>query len=574
MLTRSKLRKSKLNNNTNSKSKMADNSDNNGGSEVEFDVNNQMGEKGWGEATESESPEVSSEARGQRQHDEVRAETEQTQSQNETQQQTPTNIDIVALLQQFTQRLEQRMTENTKQSEQRITENTNKNLAQLFAENNRKNEENTKRLLEENNKQIERNITKTMTENITRIEKRIDEIERKMEEKYTQQTQEHKTQTEQQIQVIRNENQETATRIRTEVKDVVRDEVTKVRTEAKDHWEKCEESLQQHQASVAHELRTITNKIITHKKKNEEQVEQLKECYENNCSSIEEKISKIKEDMRHKIAQIERTPRQQGVVVEHTKNINFNGEGEYPMEFVKELEAIHREYYQDEDISWIGRHLDGEAAIWWKLIRSEVNTFAQFQTAFMSKYWNQMIQETVRDKLEFGRYRPESGLSMTQYMERCILQNRQLIPPISDQHLIRKLANHYHRDIAVACITRGVRNITEFQNLLMEFAALRQRKNGANGECTLQVEPKQEGNINHANHPSENRTERHKNQRHKGPWRHEGRAREANERDRRLPKRVYESQINTIASTSGIQTTSQVDSSTNAQMNGNTQSKN
>ena len=61
------------------------------------------------------------------------------------------------------------MTENTKQSEQRITENTNKNLAQLFAENNRKNEENTKRLLEENNKQIERNITKTMTENITRI---------------------------------------------------------------------------------------------------------------------------------------------------------------------------------------------------------------------------------------------------------------------------------------------------------------------------------------------------------------------------------------------------------------------
>ena len=129
MLTRSKLRKSKLNNNTNSKSKMADNSDNNGGSEVEFDVNNQMGEKGWGEAMESESPEVSSEARGQRQHDEVRAETEQTQSQNETQQQTPTNIDIVAVLQQFTQRLEQRMTENTKQSEQRITENTNKNLS-------------------------------------------------------------------------------------------------------------------------------------------------------------------------------------------------------------------------------------------------------------------------------------------------------------------------------------------------------------------------------------------------------------------------------------------------------------
>ena len=64
--------------------------------------------------------------------------------------------------------------------------------------------------------------------------------------------------------------------------------------------------------------------------------------------------------MRHKIAQIESNPRPQGMVIEHAKNINFNGEGEYSMEFVKELEAIHQEYYLDNDISWIGRHLDGD----------------------------------------------------------------------------------------------------------------------------------------------------------------------------------------------------------------------
>ena len=65
---------------------------------------------------------------------------------------------------------------------------------------------------------------------------------------------------------------------------------------------------------------------------------------------------------------------------------------------------------------------------------------------------------------------------MIQYMERCILQNWQLIPPISDQHLIRKLSRHYHHDIAIACITRGVENIMEFQMLLMEFAALCKKK--------------------------------------------------------------------------------------------------
>ena len=91
------------------------------------------------------------------------------------------------------------------------------------------------------------------------------------------------------------------------------------------------------------------------------------------------------------------------------------------------------------------------------------------------KYWNQMVLEEVRDRLEVGKYRYESGLNMIQYMERYILQNRQLIPPISDQHLIRKLAHPYHHDIAVATITRGVSNIAEFQMLLMEFTAMRKQ---------------------------------------------------------------------------------------------------
>lgn len=584
MLTRSKVRKFKLVSSTNSR--MADSNENNGGSDIEFDINNQMGEKGWEEATESESPEVSSEARGRRQNDDVRSETEQTQSQTETQQ-TATNIDISRLLQQFTQQMtentkrllienNQQMTENINRIEQKLTENTRKlekNMIEKLNENTKKNEENTEQLKQTFTQQLAEN-NQQITENITRIEKRIDDMERNMEQRYTQQLQEHKTQIAQQIQEIRNENRETAIQLRTEVKEVVREEVEIVRSEAKEHWEKCEESLQQHQASVAYDIRAITNKMITHKKKNEEQIEQLKECYENSCSTIDGKISKIKEDVRNKIAQIERTPRQQGVIIEHTKNVNFNGEGEYPMEFVKELEEIHREYYPGEEVSWIGRHLDGEAAIWWKLIRNEVNTFEQFQTAFTAKYWNQMIQESVRDKLEFGKYRPESGLSMTQYMERCILQNRQLIPPMSDLHLIRKLAHHYSHDIAVACITRGVNNIMDFQNLLMEFAALRQKKNGTNGEGNMQFQPKQERNVNNANHWPENRTERSNPPRHKAPWRQGEKTAEANERERAPQKRVYESQMNTLASTSGTQGTSQVASSSNIHTKNVAQSKN
>ena len=106
MITRSKnkqLRKFKLSNIN--KTNMADNSENNGGSEVEFDVNNQMGEtRGWEESTENESPMVSSETRGRREEEYVCQEKQQVQVHSETQQ-TPTNLDINMILQHITHQI-------------------------------------------------------------------------------------------------------------------------------------------------------------------------------------------------------------------------------------------------------------------------------------------------------------------------------------------------------------------------------------------------------------------------------------------------------------------------------------
>ena len=55
------------------------------------------------------------------------------------------------------------------------------------------------------------------------------------------------------------------------------------------------------------------------------------------------------------------------------------------MEFIKEMEEMRKEYYMNDGINWIARHLEGEAAIWWKLTRHEVDTFQEFQEAFYSK---------------------------------------------------------------------------------------------------------------------------------------------------------------------------------------------
>ena len=144
------------------------------------------------------------------------------------------------------------------------------------------------------------------------------------------------------------------------------------------------------------------------------------------------------------------------------------------MEFVKELTEIYQEYYQDSNnITCIARHLEGKAAIWWRLTKDSINNFVGFTEAFINKYRNVVIQEHVRDQLEFGKYHPENGTSMIQYLERKLLENRQLIPPISDRHLIRKIARHYPHEIEVAIITRGVSTISEFEQVLLEFMSIR-----------------------------------------------------------------------------------------------------
>ena len=82
------------------------------------------------------------------------------------------------------------------------------------------------------------------------------------------------------------------------------------------------------------------------------------------------------------------------------KGATFDGEGNFPIEFLKELRELQETYYSEDNTRWIGRHLTGEAAIWWRIVREQIKTFKEFEEAFMGKYWSATQQERVRDQLE------------------------------------------------------------------------------------------------------------------------------------------------------------------------------
>jgi DNA repair exonuclease SbcCD ATPase subunit len=215
-------------------------------------------------------------------------------------------------------------------------------------------------------------------------------------------------------------------------------------------------------------------------KQQENMEEQIRKLAEEKGRRIDE-VKETQEQLQRKVSELESRPSTSN----HTtvalsqdiiKDVKYNGREAYPMEFLQELKEIKEQFYPNRGIKWISRHLEGEAMIWWRIVQQQINTYEQFEEAFIRKYWNQQVQEGIRDNLEFGSYKSHGGLSMIQYFERKILQCRQLIPPITEQHLIRKLARHYGKEIEVAIITRGINNVEQFEHLLREFATITERE--------------------------------------------------------------------------------------------------
>ena len=68
-------------------------------------------------------------------------------------------------------------------------------------------------------------------------------------------------------------------------------------------------------------------------------------------------------------------------------------------------------------------------------------------------------------------------ISAIQYIERILLESRQLTPTLMDRQLIKKIARHFEREIQLAVITRGITTIPNFESLIVEYTQIQLRNN-------------------------------------------------------------------------------------------------
>ena len=337
----------------------------------------------------------------------MNTETATTETQKEirarpTQQtlpEAPKEIDIYTILQQMSQQSQQ-----SKQMQEQMSQQSQQTQQQI--------------------KQLEINITK-------RMKAELEQNNKQLSDKLATQ-----------IIELKRENQETLKQFRIETKTIISEEINSISIEINNRFNDTEKQIKENDDKHSSEIKLINKKLIANSKRCDEsfaahklEAEKLRELehkIDNNSGETNLKLQQLQNDVRTKFSLVNASPTNRIVTNEQIRDIKFNGTSDFPMEFIKELTELYQEYYQDiNNITWVARHLEGEAAIWWRLIKDSVHTFMGFTEVFVNKYWNDVIQERVGDQLEFGRYHQEAGMNMIQYLERQLLRE----PTIDSSHI-------------------------------------------------------------------------------------------------------------------------------------------
>lgn len=437
--------KKKLNDETMSSG--SENADINQSETGEFGVNSQLGGPGYSDdTTMTETPATESTRAGEQSTTVVRRE------------EPALNPQLMAILTALTNKIDESSTQLREEITQQLSNKIDETNTEL------------RKQMTDNNTQLSKLADKVEENN-----KRAEENHRQLQNKFI----EHTQQVKQTIQDFRAETTQMMSDMRAETRGLMQEEVDAVKKTLADSIKEVKETMIKEDKEIEKRVARVSKRMDETSVKLTQIGEQLTASgtqQKKRAEEVDEKINKVNEaqkEMNVKLAKIGDAPVARGSQVEPTKNVLFNGEGEFPIEFLKELDEIKEAFHGDRDTKWIRQYLEKDAALWWQLIKDQISSYAEFQAAFREKFWSPIIQDGVRDFLEYGKFNYNDGLTPIQYMQRRILEARQLVPAMTDRHIINKIARHYSHDVLLAVITRGIHDVTAFENLLREFATVK-----------------------------------------------------------------------------------------------------
>lgn len=410
------------------------------------DINNQLGYEMSEEINITENRVTESEG--------VTEETPQTEPENYSTGARGTSENIPNALEAIMRMIQQTAEEQRKYADKGQEEQ--KKLSEKFD----KSQEEQKKLFEKFSKEIDEKIARSINTKFDELsastQKSIQTIENKINE------QEKKIDT--QLKKNENELKSMSKKLEKNIKDTKEEFSTNARI------------IQEGNSNKFVEIETKLQQVVTSTKDTAEKIDAVSVEKGRRLDEVCQKINSITEQqdrLQRRVENHEGRPNNRNEVQDVSRDITYDGTSHFPMEFLKEMEEIQEVYYSNENTRWIAKHLTDSAAVWWRIVKSQVTTFEQFKEAFIEKFWSSSDQQRIRDYLEFGRYQPDRNMDMVSYLEHQVLRSRQLLPRLDDQQLIKKLGRHYTREIQIALVTRGVSTIAGFESILREYMEIK-----------------------------------------------------------------------------------------------------
>lgn len=152
----------------------------------------------------------------------------------------------------------------------------------------------------------------------------------------------------------------------------------------------------------------------------------------------------------------------------------FYGRASNPKEFLAKLKRFYERSITNKDMHDDTQHLhdiidqcfDHHAAKWFELCKININTWNDFEKAFLNKYWSRDIQRGIKHRIETERYRPGGKLTRAEYFIERVLTLRSITPPLTDEEIVTVLAEHFSELIQDARRVQNVHDVTGFELLL------------------------------------------------------------------------------------------------------------
>ncbi|XP_039280249.1 golgin subfamily A member 6-like protein 6 [Nilaparvata lugens] len=146
---------------------------------------------------------------------------------------------------------------------------------------------------------------------------------------------------------------------------------------------------------------------------------------------------------------------------------------ENPMQFLIKLKEYLRRSGKSnwsEQSSIIEKSFDSQHSAWWMIIQASIDSLEQFEERFTNKFWSQLIQDSVRERLRTGKFIRGRKLNASEYFIKQMLIARNLTPALSDEEIIIKLVKHYGTGLETARFNRNVKTVPEMEKLLEEWS--------------------------------------------------------------------------------------------------------